>query len=339
MEAPSDMTNASTIRPPATRPMYAFDVAPDGSAAPTPPDAIDLPPPPDVVYRWIHLDLNDGDVHGWLRRTFDETVADALTPKDTRPRAVRHGRGVLLNMRGVNTNPDAEPEDMVSIRMWVGERRIVSVRLRRLAAVVAIRERMEAGNAPRTRGWFVLALIEGLLERAEPVIRTMSERVDALEAAGLKSPKEIRDALAELRNDAIVYRRFFFPQRDALTALAAIDVAMEPPLFDAEGRNEMTQLIDRQVRMIEEIDAIRERGLVLNDQLTNEIAERMNRNMMVLSIVAAIFLPLGFLTGLLGINVAGIPGANYPYAFAIVVATTFAIAAALFWWFRSHDWL
>lgn len=334
------MTDASTRVPdwpsvPTPEPIHAFDVRTDGTALPTALDQLDQTPPDNLAYRWIHFDLNQPGVYDWLLGVFDETVADALTPKDTRPRALRHANGVLLNLRGVNTNPDSQPEDMVSIRMFLEERRIVTVRIRRLAAVVALREQILANNAPLSVGAFVVMLADGLLTNAEPPIRTMSERVDALEEAGMKSAADTRSALAALRNDSILLRRYFAPQHDALTMLFSV----APTLFDDASRNDMNHLVDRQVRMVEELDAIRERGLVLHDHMTNHVAEKMNRNMLVLSVVAAVFLPLGFLTGLLGVNVGGIPGANDPRAFTIVVVGMSLLAGGLLWWFKSHDWI
>ena len=60
----------------------------------------------------------------------------------------------------------------------------------------------------------------------------------------------------------------------------------------------------------------------------------MNKNMYVLSLVAGIFLPLGLLTGLLGINVGGMPGEGNAWAFAIVCIVLVAMAAAVLWIFR-----
>ncbi|MEO1607791.1 MAG: CorA family divalent cation transporter [Pseudomonadota bacterium] len=60
------------------------------------------------------------------------------------------------------------------------------------------------------------------------------------------------------------------------------------------------------------LDAMREKAVVIQDSVTALLAEQMNRTMLVLSLATAIFLPLGLLTGLLGINVAGIAGAEIP---------------------------
>ncbi|MEZ5894682.1 MAG: CorA family divalent cation transporter, partial [Parvularculaceae bacterium] len=78
---------------------------------------------------------------------------------------------------------------------------------------------------------------------------------------------------------------------------------------------------------------------VLQDQLTDLRAEEMNRNMMVLSVVAAIFLPLSFITGLFGINVGGMPGVDSAAAFWIVLGVCAAIGAALMAFFKARNWL
>jgi zinc transporter len=71
----------------------------------------------------------------------------------------------------------------------------------------------------------------------------------------------------------------------------------------------------------------------------NQISEESNSRMYVLSIVSAIFLPLGFATGLLGINVGGIPGAENHYAFAIFIGILVALAGGLLVFFRYKKWL
>ena len=99
-------------------------------------------------------------------------------------------------------------------------------------------------------------------------------------------------------------------------------------------RGKLRECADSLTRYIEDLDAMREKAIVIQDSVTTLLAEQMNRTMLVLSLATAIFLPLSLLTGLLGINVAGIPGAEIPYAFWIVVIMLFAIAAVQIWLFR-----
>jgi zinc transporter len=103
------------------------------------------------------------------------------------------------------------------------------------------------------------------------------------------------------------------PQREAMNRLAGLDT----DLINPNQRARLREVADRTMRYVEDLDAVRDRTAVLQDELTTHMSEQMNRTMYLLTVVATIMLPLGFLTGLLGVNVGGIPGADSPWAFAI----------------------
>jgi zinc transporter len=65
-----------------------------------------------------------------------ETVVDTLLAEETRPRSVVSNEGLLVVLRGVNTNPGQDPEDMVSVRVWVEAGRVISTRRRKLLSIV-----------------------------------------------------------------------------------------------------------------------------------------------------------------------------------------------------------
>lgn len=85
--------------------------------------------------------------------------------------------------------------------------------------------------------------------------------------------------------------------------------------------------------------AVRERAQIVKDELGNIMADKMNKNMYVLSIVAAIFLPLGFLPGLLGINVGGMPGVDSDLAFWIVSAICAVFIVPVGGFFKFLKWI
>lgn len=322
--------------------LYAFDVSSDGTGRALTPDDLARPKVEGAAFRWIHLDMGVAGARDWLAGRIDEVAAASLTLEDTRPRCARHNGGALINMRGVNLNPDADPEDMVSIRMWVTPGEIVSVRIRRLLAVVALREAIERGDGPEDVGAFLAELAAGLTEKMDGVIMGLADRVDELEAESLDRREGLRAELASIRRKTIILRRYVGPQREALAGLAAgfaIGVSGEGGLVDAAATTRLRETADRVTRMVEELDAVRERCAILNDQLADARAEEMNAQLMVLSVVAAIFLPLGFATGLLGVNVGGIPGADEPAAFAVLCALLTAMGGALAWWFHKRGWL
>jgi len=315
---------------------FALEVDEGGRGRPLDPEEADRPAGPGAAYRWLHVDMNDPAAAGWLAGRVGEVIARTLTLGETRPRFERHGdHGVLLILRGVNLNPNADPDDMVSIRIFATPDEIVSVRLRRLIAVVELKEALEGGDGPRDVGEFLVRLAAGLTRNMDGVIAELSDDIDALEDTSLDQASGVRDDLARARRTAIVLRRYIAPQRDALTRFQA-----EPAgLLGEDQRGALRETLDQVTRIVEELDALRERASVIHDQLTDRRAEEMNRNMLVLSVVAAVFLPLGFLTGLLGVNIAGIPGADVPQAFAWFCALLAVIAVGLLALFRKLDWL
>lgn len=92
------------------------------------------------------------------------------------------------------------------------------------------------------------------------------------------------------------------------------------------------------MQYVEELNAGRERASVLNDSISNQMSEKMNKNMYVLSIIAAIFLPLGFVTGRLGINVGGIPWAENTNGFLLMAMCIAAIVGSEIVLFKFLKW-
>ncbi len=292
----------------------------------------------DYDFIWLHLNMLNDEVRRWIEAQQDipYAAASALLAGETRPRMTAFDNGLVVNLRGVNLNEGAEPEDMVSIRIWLSAKKLVSTRRRRLKAAQDVRADINHGVLMENTGVIVARLASKLTGRAEPYVVEIEEEVDDLEAAMLDGEGSgLRAKLANTRQSAVHFRRFIAPQRDALNRLAGDDSSM----FDPHTRIELREIADRVTRMTEDIDAVRERAMVLQDQLTDQRAEEMNRNMMVLSVVAAIFLPLGFITGLFGINVGGMPGVDSPVAFWAVVGGCLIIAIILLLIFRKHKWL
>ncbi|MCH2546591.1 MAG: zinc transporter ZntB [Alphaproteobacteria bacterium] len=287
---------------------------------------------------WVHMRSDHSDTRPWLEKELeylDDIVLDALLADETRPRIMEHRDGVLMILRGVNLNENADPEDMVSIRVWVDPHRIVSLRRRRLRAVGDVEERLLQGLGPKNSGDFITELCSRMFERMEPVLHDLDERTDNVEEQVMEEPNtELRHDIIDIRKQAIMMRRYISPQREVLAGLRASTL----PWLTNEHKRQLQESLDRLTRYVEDLDAIRERAQVVKDELANVLADKLNRNMYLLSVIAAIFLPLGFLTGLLGINVGGIPGADDTNAFWIFIAMLVAIIMAQIAWFKRMGW-
>lgn len=282
---------------------------------------------------WLHLDYNDDKVQNWLRNesNIDRVLCEALLAEETRPRVLSSGNSLLLILRGVNCNPGADPEDMVSLRMWFDENRIISMRHRKVMAIEDIQKSIESLKGTSSPADFLVMAANRLVDRIGDVVAEIDDEVDELEDMVLTAESyELRTKLSQLRRKSISLRRYIAPQRDVLARLQGESISW---LSDID-RVHVREVAERTARFIDDIDSARDRAAITQEELNSRLSEQMNKTMYVLSIVAAIFLPLGLLTGLLGINVGGIPGTESKIAFSIVTLFLIVVAIAELWIFK-----
>lgn len=294
-------------------------------------EALENEAPPDGI-AWLHINASQPcAIEALERLDLDPLTLSTLLTSETRPRCAVHAQRVTLNLRGVNLNPQSEPEDMISLRMFATSRLLITLQGRHLKAISELSELLQRGDVEPVEGVsdLIARIAHTLTARAEPVVTDLTERVDELEERllGLSQRRGVRgeggrSALAQLRSTAIILRRYLSPQRDALLTLSLATLSWQ----SERDQRHLREAIERVSRLAEELDALRDRAIVLQDQLFDLRAEQSNRQMFTLSVVTALFLPLSLITGLLGVNVGGIPGAQDPLAFWVLCALLVLIA-------------
>ena len=287
---------------------------------------------------WVHLDYSKPETVEWLseKSGLDEVISEALTEEDSRPRCTPFHEGLLLGLRGVNLSPGADPEDMVGIRIWFEKDRIISTRKRRILSISDMQAAIEQGNGPKDMGDFLVQITGTIMGRMRHVIDDLEDGVAEIEEQILSTEShQLRSQLAGLRRQAISFRRYLAPQREALSRLLTERISW----VDDSSRIRLREVSDQLARYLEDLDEARDRAAVTQEELVNRLSEQLNNKMYLLSIVAAIFLPLGFLTGLLGINVGGIPGADSKLGFAFFVVMLLIVVFFQIWFFKKKKWL
>lgn len=287
---------------------------------------------------WIELQRDHPRARDWIERHagLEPLVAGSLMEAETRPRATAVDSGMIVHLRGVNLNPGAEPDDMVSIRMWVEAQRIVTVQLRGLLAVEDARGLLRAGRGPTTAPGVAVRIACLLAERMVPVMEEMEDHIDAAQDDALLEPSlDLQARTLDQQSQAIRMRRFLAPQREALTAFAAA----EAPWLLKRHRQALREATNQTVRVVEQLDAVRDRASAIQMAVQNASAVQLNRNLYLLSIVGAVILPATLFAGLLGMNVSGIPGAESPWAFAWVCGGTLALIGVELAVLRWLKWL
>jgi zinc transporter len=286
---------------------------------------------------WLNLDYSAEDAAAWLERSFadEPLIREALLAHDPRPRTAAFGDNLLLIVRGINQNRGSEPEDMVSVRLWVEPQRVITMRHRASRSLESIAEDVRRGRGPRSPGDLAAELVDRIVEHVATRVDTLGDDIASYEDQLLcGSDADLRAQLADHRRRAIALRRFLAPQRDALTKLAQVPL----PVF-ATYRDRMTEAADRMMRTVEELDAARDRAAVTQEELASRLTDMTNQRLYVLSLITAVFLPLGFVCALLGVNVGGVPYRDAEWAFWVLCGVFIVGVAIQLWVFRRKGWL
>jgi len=319
--------------------LHAWKIDSNGEASPAALD--DFDDPLKEGYYWYHFNRDDPATQALFDadERVDVIATRTLLASDTRPRTMLRGKDVLINLRGVNLNPGEEPEDMIPLRFFIQQGRVISCNSRSLKAVGDMVERLESQTVSKTPGGFIASFALAIIERMAPTITDLNEQVDDLEqlieGTDRHRHDQARPKVAELRREAIMLRRYLAPQKDALISLSQ----QQLPWINADDQLRLRDAADQATRVAEELDAVRERCAIVKDQLTDLRAEEMNQNMMILSVVAAVFLPLGLLSGMMGINVGGMPWVDSDMGFWYVTAIISIIGVALMGLFKILRWI
>ncbi|MBX7513650.1 zinc transporter ZntB [Qipengyuania sp. GH38] len=287
---------------------------------------------------WLHICRNRPGVQQWLQEQLGvpEPTAELLTSDQTRPRAFREGETLVGTLRGINFNPGAQPEDMISMQLWCDGRRLITLRRHPLQTPREVMAQLDRGVGPPDAGATITLLAELMIARMSQSIVDMNYVLDELED---DDPEEHAEAMlsriSTIRRNCLGLKRHMAPQHEALE-----QISREAPYwFEEHDRREIAESIARLRRYLDDIDISKESALVLQDELRARSLASSEHATYMLTIVAGIFLPLGFLTGLLGINVGGMPGMDDPDAFWVVVALCLFLFIALIVVFRRLRWL
>lgn len=310
-----------------------------GGFTPFTPDAATLRQPPDNKIYWVHVAAGHREARHLLSNVLElpRHIVEALTAVEVRPRFEEIAEdSALIILRGITNIPGPTPDDLASIRFIITPRGIVSAGRRKSQAMGELKKRFEEGRGARNLSEMLPLLLNVLNDALEPVLQDLEDKIEEYEDMVLKNMNAIpRQRLAELRKEITQYRRHLSPQRDVLSRLMHVKRSWLP----REAQWQVQEAFDRTTRFIEDLDTLRERAEIVADDLLTAQNGKLNKNLYLLSLITVIFMPLTFLTGLLGMNVNGIPGAHQTDAFAVIVGICFGLMAMQVLLFRLYRWL
>lgn len=256
---------------------------------------------------WYHCQRDDPQFLQWLKKIeLPNAIIEAMLTDDTRPRFEMYSEECfLINLRGINLNDGADPDDMLSVRMLWYKGALISTRKISSRAIALVVSKLEQGTGPTTLSGLVTAISNGINQIIADFIAPIEEEIDASDEPNIDEMQKLVSRLLHLN-------RYLKPQRYVFEDLLACDIEA----LQSE-KSYLKNTLDGVIRINESITFyLEELNLLLQSQEQRQ-ARMMNRNTYLFSIIAGIFLPASFFTGLFGVNIAGMPGTDSGDAFLL----------------------
>jgi zinc transporter len=272
----------------------------------------------------------------WLKKEIGDFMADLLTVPSTRSRCTVLDDTAVVIIRVAR--PGANPEDIGRqlLTLYIQKGRVIIASELNIPEFLGIAQWQQTHHAPVSAADLVARLGLRAADRLEPLVEKLGDRLDAVEESLMReSTKDVRSRLAELRRTLINFRRLVWPLRDVLNTLEIEDLSF----FTTRDRVRLREAAARCARLGDELQSLSERAVLVHEQILDTRAEQMNKTILVLTAVTVIFMPLTVISGVLGMNVAGIPYAEEPWAFWGVLGALGILAAGLVVFMRLHKWL
>ena len=272
-------------------------------------------------FGWLHFSLANAATERWLgqHESLPPTFFEALHDSGGSTRIEQDGDWLVVIIHDVLFDSAFDAADVSTVSLCVGPRVLVSARPKQLRSIDRLRAAVRGGETFRSSVDLLAHLLRDQANVLVEIVRHTTRKVDAVEDSLLRHRLALsRGELGTMRRSLVRLQRLLAPEPAALFRLLSRPPAWigEPDLQDLrQAAEEFNTAVADSVALVERVKLIQE-------ELAALVNEQNNRTLFVLTLVTVLALPFNVIASLFGMNVGGIPWAESPYGFAIVVVFT-----------------
>ena len=233
--------------------------------------------------------------------------------------------------------------------IFLGPNFLITIHEREMSSInglMADKEQHSQEGISRGPALLLYEILESQVDRITRLLDNFEaelERLgDIIFQMGDISRESLLDDLLTAQSSALRLNRVLQPQRDLMHRLAQSDYSVIP----ASARPYFADIDDHLNRMVGLVESMRELAhstieiyMALSNHRMNEVNNRMNEIMKLLTIISTIFLPLSFLAGVYGMNFQYMPELGWPWAYPLVWVTFITVAGLMLRFFHKRGWI
>ncbi len=290
---------------------------------------------------WVDMDkptLEEARILSDVFHFHDLAVEDAMS-ESHQPKVESYGDYLYLILHGIDFNAREHRFATRDVDFFLGARYLVTVHPGVSRSIGKINEicRRNARVLGEGPGTLMHRIIDTMVDNYRPEIEQLDERLDALEKEVFEKPNpELARRILAFKKDVASLRQVVLPQRDAVGRLARREFG----LIDEQLAYRFRDVHDHLVRVSDEAMFFQDRISSILDAHLSAVSNQLNSVMKILTVIATIFMPLTFITGLYGMNVE-LPhfGAGETTFFWLLLVVMLTVSGGMLWAFHRKRWL
>ena len=297
---------------------------------------------------WINVDgLHETDIIDKIGMHFGlhPLLLEDILNTEQRPKMEDFGDYIFVVLKMLycgEGNNDIESEQMSLI---LGPNFVISFQEREGDIFNIVRERIRASKGRMRKSgsdYLAYALMDAIVDNYFTILEKLGERIEYLEEELVKNPNpKTLQEIHRLKREMIFLRKSVWPLREVISGLQR----GESSLIKKTTNIYLRDVYDHTIQVIDTVETYRDMTSGMLDIYLSSLSNRMNEVMKVLTIIATIFIPLTFITGLYGMNFNpevspfNMPELNWHWGYVFAWAVMIIMALLMFAYFRRKKWL
>lgn len=291
---------------------------------------------------WINIDgVHDIDIIEKLGKHFDlhPLILEDIVNTEQRPKMEDSGNYIFIVLRMLFYDGKENEIKSEQFSLVLGSNFVISFQESIGDVFEPVRDRIRKGKGRiRKMGsdYLAYALIDTIVDNYFIVLEKVGEVIEDIEDELVKKPTpETLQIIHNLKREAISLRKSVWPLRELVSGLERA----ETPLIHESTKIYLRDVYDHTIQVIDTVESSRDMLSGMLDIYLSSISNRMNEVMKVLTIFAAIFIPLTFIAGVYGMNFAFMPELAWHWGYPVVIIVMALVAVVLLFYFRRKKWL
>lgn len=291
---------------------------------------------------WINIDgLHDVQVIEKIGQHFNlhPLLLEDILNTEQRPKMEDFGDYIFLVVKMLYYDDKAEQVEAEQVSLILGSSWVISFQERPGDVFNAVRERIQKGKGRiRKMGadYLAYSLLDAIVDNYFIIMEKFGDRIEDTETELAISPtRQTLQAIRTIKREMIFLRKSVWPLRELVSSLER----GESPLIHESIGVYLRDVYDHTIQVIDTVESFRDMISGMLDIYLSSISNRMNEVMKVLTIFAAIFIPLTFVVGIYGMNFEYIPELKWHWGYFGILVIMASIAGVMLFYFKRKRWL